>query len=51
MAYSGRRGGRIGEIVLGSEPVQNAWRGFIEGGEIEKEDSSFETEGKLFWTL
>jgi hypothetical protein len=51
MAYSSRRGGRIGEIVLGSKSIQNARRGFTEGGETQKEDTGFETEGKLFWTL
>jgi hypothetical protein len=51
MAYSGRRGGRIGEIVLGSKSIQNAWRSFTEGGETEKEDSGFETKGKLSRTL
>jgi hypothetical protein len=47
MAYSGRRGGGIGEIVLGSKSIQDAWRRFTEGGETEKEDSGFETKGKL----
>jgi hypothetical protein len=47
MAYSSRRGGRTGEIVLGSKSIQNAWRRFTEGGETEKEDSGFEAEGKL----
>jgi hypothetical protein len=47
MAYSSRRGGRIGEVVLRSKSIQNAWRRFAEGGETEKEDSGFETKGKL----
>jgi hypothetical protein len=47
MAYSGRRGGRIGEIVVGSKSIQDAWRRFTEGGETEKEDSGLEAESKL----
>ena len=47
MAYSSRRGRRIGEIVLGSKSIQNAWGSSTEGGETEKEDSGFEAKGEL----
>lgn len=47
MAYSSRRGGGIGEIGIGSESIQDAWGRITEGGEIEEEDSGFETKGEL----
>jgi len=47
MAYSSRRGRRIGEIVLGSKSIQNAWGSSTEGGETKKADSGFKTQGEL----